>query len=101
MYCECSQVGKKVDFSIKACARRRLFSVCCSGRVPLRGKQAGASWTPGKMGMISHLSVPQRDKGRVLSEVERISMHCEPFNGAENLPSAPEIHLGILISNSV
>lgn len=80
---------EKVGFSIKACASR-LFSVCFSGRVPLYGKQAGASRTQGKAGMISHLSVPWRDNGAVLSEVERISLHWEPFNGAENLPSAPE-----------
>lgn len=80
---------EKVDFCIKACAGR-LFSVCFSGRVPPYGKQTGASRTQGKAGMISHLSVPWRDNGAVLSEVERISPHWEPFNGAENLPSAPE-----------
>ena len=90
MYWEYSQVGEKVDFSIKACARR-LFSVCFSGyRIPLYGKQAGASWTQGKVEMISHLFVPWRDNRTILSKVKCISLHWEPFNGAENLPSAPE-----------
>lgn len=63
--------------------------VFVSPRFPLCGKQAGASRTLGRRGMISHLSLPQRDKGSVLSKVKCISMHREPFNGAENLPSGP------------
>lgn len=34
-------------------------------------------------GMISHLFVLWKDKGTILSEVEHISLHWEPFNGAE------------------
>ena len=58
-------------------------SLCMENRQVLHGSRE-------KAGMISHLSVPQRDKGTVLSEVERISLLWEPFNGAENLSSAPE-----------
>lgn len=77
------------DSSTKACARR-LFSVCFSGRVSLCGKQAGASRMEGKEGANSHLRVPWRDQGTGSSQVQHASLHGEAFNGAENLPSAPE-----------
>lgn len=67
---------KAEDFSIKACVRR-LVGVCSPKETFCSGKAGRCITDTREAGMISHLFVPQREKGGC-----RLSLHWKPFNGA-------------------